>query len=582
MLKNLSIRASLNLMIALFGILLAVGAAVGLLSMRDGNESLRQMYTVDTPAVADLEGDSVKLLNARLALATYASLAELKDQAGQDAVLGRLSTYLQASNDYLSHYLSHAGHGDEEQALVKDMQDKRAAFLHQGLEPALAAIKSGDTQAFVQLQAHVMPKLFNVYSTAMAALINAQLDRGARRYQDAENRFHMVSLAVAAGLAAALLLALGGRMMLMRAIVHPVNAAIGYFNRIAEGDLTGRIVATGANEMSKLTAALQKMQDSLRAAITSVRGGTESINVGVNEIAAGNADLSQRTEEQAASLEQTAASIEELTSTVKQTAENARQASQLAQSASGLAVKGGELTQQVVGTMQNIVGDSHKIADIVGVIEGIAFQTNILALNAAVEAARAGEQGRGFAVVASEVRALAQRSAGAAKEIKGLIAESTSRVQSGSELVDQSGTTITEIVQSIARVSSIMNEIAAASAEQSVGIDQVNLAVAQMDEVTQQNAALVEEASAAAQSMAGQARTLSDAVAVFRVAETGTSTVSRAVAPHIASQSASRRPAVAVRTPPARTTKAKPSPAAAADRPTAIVADTSATDWEKF
>jgi methyl-accepting chemotaxis protein-1 (serine sensor receptor) len=180
------------------------------------------------------------------------------------------------------------------------------------------------------------------------------------------------------------------------------------------------------------------------------------------------------------------------------------------------------------------------------------------------------------------VRALAQRSAGAAKEIKGLIAESTSRVQSGSELVDQSGTTITEIVQSIARVSSIMNEIAAASAEQSVGIDQVNLAVAQMDEVTQQNAALVEEASAAAQSMAGQARTLSDAVAVFRVAETGTSTVSRAVAPHIASQSASRRPAVAVRTPPARTTKAKPSPAAAADRPTAIVADTSATDWEKF
>ena len=179
MLKNLSIRASLNLMIALFGILLAVGAAVGLLSMRDGNESLRQMYTVDTPAVADLEGDSVKLLNARLALATYASLAELKDQAGQDAVLGRLSICLQASNDYLSHYLSHAGHGDEEQALVKDMQDKRAAFLHQGLEPALAAIKSGDTQAFVQLQAHVMPKLFNVYSTAMAALINAQLDRGA-------------------------------------------------------------------------------------------------------------------------------------------------------------------------------------------------------------------------------------------------------------------------------------------------------------------------------------------------------------------------------------------------------------------
>jgi methyl-accepting chemotaxis protein len=576
MLKNLSIRASLNTIIALFGIVLVGGAAVGLLSMRDGNESLRQMYTVDTPAVADLEGDSVKLLNARLALATYASLAELKDQQGQDAVLQRFNVYVQASNDYLQHYLSQAGSRDDEQGLLKDLQDKRSAFLHEGLEPALAALKSGDRQTFVQLQAHSMPKLFNVYSQAMDALVKAQFSRSAQRYQDAQDRFHAVSMAVAIGLAVVLLLALGGRMLLMRAIVDPVTAAIGYFNRISEGDLTGRIVATSDNEMGKLSAALQKMQDALRAAITTVRSGTESINVGVNEIAAGNTDLSQRTEEQAASLEETAASIEQLTSTVKQTAENARQASQLAQSASGLAARGGELTQQVVGTMENIVDDSHKIADIVGVIEGIAFQTNILALNAAVEAARAGEQGRGFAVVASEVRALAQRSAGAAKEIKGLIAESTSRVQSGSELVERSGTTITEIVDSIARVSAIMNEIAAASAEQSVGIDQVNLAVAQMDEVTQQNAALVEEASAAAQSMAGQARTLREAVAVFKVGETGPST-SRV----IASQPESRRSASTVRTA-TRTTRSKTPPVGTADKDTVAATETGAVDWQTF
>jgi methyl-accepting chemotaxis protein I, serine sensor receptor len=576
MLKNLSIRASLTMMIALFGIALVVGAAVGLLSMRDGNESLRQMYTVDTPAVADLEGDAVQLLDARLALATYATLAELKDQDGQNAVLQRFNQYVQASNDHLSHYVSNAGSSDEEQQLLKDMQDKRTAFLREGLEPALAAIKSGDRQAFVQLQAHTMPKLFSTYSSAMDALEKVQLDRGAHRYQDAQDRFHTVSMAVAVGLAAALLLGWGGRMVLMRAIVDPVNAAIDHFNRISEGDLTGRIVATSDNEMGKLSAALQKMQDSLRAAINAVRGGAESINVGVNEIAAGNTDLSQRTEEQAASLEETAASIEELTSTVKQTAENAKQASQLAQGASGLAVQGGELTQQVVGTMQNIVDDSHKIADIVGVIEGIAFQTNILALNAAVEAARAGEQGRGFAVVASEVRSLAQRSAGAAKEIKGLIAESTSRVRSGAELVERSGTTITEIVDSIARVSAIMNEIAAASAEQSVGIDQVNVAVAQMDEVTQQNAALVEEASAAAQSMAGQAQTLRDAVAVFKVTETEPST-SRAIVP----QSEPRRSAPTVRTP-LRAASPMSSSVTSANRDTVIATDTGAVDWQTF
>jgi methyl-accepting chemotaxis protein len=419
----------------------------------------------------------------------------------------------------------------DEQGLIADMQQRRDTFLREGVAPALAGLKSGDINAFNEVQAHKLPSLYSAYEKAMFALEKLQIDHGAQRYQQAQNLFYMVCVAVAVGIALSLL---GGwlcRAVLVRSIVRPVDATIAQFQRIANGDLTGRIEVSGDNEMGRLAAALLKMQQSLIATVSAVRRGTESIDTGVSEIAAGNSDLSQRTEEQAASLEETAASIEQLTSTVKQTADNAKQASSLAQGASTLAAQGGELTEQVVGTMHGIVADSRQIADIVGVIEGIAFQTNILALNAAVEAARAGEQGRGFAVVASEVRSLAQRSAAAAKEIKGLIDASTTRVQEGSHLVERSGTTMTEIVDAIARVSSIMGEIAAAATEQSTGIDQVNLAVAQMDEVTQQNAALVEQAAAAASSLEEQARRLSAAVAVFQTGSGSRAVVASASAP---------------------------------------------------
>ncbi|AUT67239.1 methyl-accepting chemotaxis protein [Paraburkholderia hospita] len=535
MLKGLSIRAYLTLMVVLFGVVLLIGAAAGLLSLRESNASLQQMYTVDTPAVADLEGSAGQLLRLRLALATYSSLIELNDQEGADAVLKRFDTYQKVSNERLAHYISKASNDADEQRLIKDMQDKRDAFLHEGAEPALAALKSGDKAAFQQLQAHKLSPLYSAYEKAMLTLEKLQLDHAEQRYQEAQQLFYTISVAVAIGMAATLIFAWLGRMMMVRAIVHPVDATIDQFQRIANGDLTGRIDNVSDNEMGRLAAALRKMQESLIATVNTVRHGTDSIDTGVSEIAAGNTNLSQRTEEQAASLEETAASIEELTSTVKQTADNAKQASSLAQGASTLAAQGGDLTQQVVGTMQKIVDDSRRIADIVGVIEGIAFQTNILALNAAVEAARAGEQGRGFAVVASEVRSLAQRSAAAAKEIKGLIGESNERVTAGADLVQRSGSTMTDIVDAIARVSAIMSEIAEAATEQSTGIDQVNLAVAQMDEVTQQNAALVEQAAAAASSLEEQARRLTTAVAVFRT-DSGQASASRGAARRVVSQ----------------------------------------------
>jgi methyl-accepting chemotaxis protein len=284
---------------------------------------------------------------------------------------------------------------------------------------------------------------------------------------------------------------------------------------IAGGDLSARVLGSYQGTFAQLGESTNRTAERLQQVVGEIRSASDSIQSAASEIAQGNSDLSQRTEQQAASLEQTAASMEEQTSTIRQNAENARQANQLAVGASDVALKGGELVNEVVKTMESITASSRKISDIIGVIDGIAFQTNILALNAAVEAARAGEQGRGFAVVATEVRSLAQRSAAAAKEIKSLISDSVSRVESGSKLVDTTGKTMEEIVVAVKRVNDIMAEIAEASHQQSQGIDQDNQAIAHMDQTTQQNAALVEEAAAAAESMQEQAASLVESVAVF-------------------------------------------------------------------
>jgi methyl-accepting chemotaxis protein len=316
-----------------------------------------------------------------------------------------------------------------------------------------------------------------------------------------------------------------------RSIVGPLRDSVSVARRVASGDLTSNIGHEGSDEAAELLGALHEMNDGLGRIVSQIRSGADSIAVGAGQVAAGNQQLSSRTEEHASSLEETASTLEEFTTSVKQNAEHAKQASTLAASASSTAQKGGEVVTRVVSTFQEVSDSSRRIGDIIGVIDGISFQTNILALNAAVEAARAGEQGRGFAVVASEVRSLAQRSAESAKEIRGLIENSVNRVEAGAKLVEQAGKTMDELVSSVKKVAEIMTEIAAASHEQSSGIEQINRAITQMDTVVQMNASLVEEATAAATSMASQATGLARAVAQFRVDESAVAHQAAVAAP---------------------------------------------------
>ncbi|QYF92492.1 HAMP domain-containing protein [Massilia sp. PAMC28688] len=367
-------------------------------------------------------------------------------------------------------------------------------------------------------------------------------------------------------------------LVITRTIVAPLHGAVKVAKKVASGELTSQVQVQGRDETSELLQALKDMNESLSRTVGEVRTGTDLITTASQEIASGNADLSARTETQASSLEETASSMEELTSTVKQNADNARQANQLAVSASSVAEKGGSVVAEVVDTMGSIKESSRKIVDIIGVIDGIAFQTNILALNAAVEAARAGEQGRGFAVVASEVRSLAQRSAGAAKEIKALIGDSVDKVDAGSKLVDEAGQTMDLIVTSIRQVADIMGEITAATQEQSNGIEEVNRAITQMDEMTQQNAALVEQAAAAAESMQEQSGKLATAVSIFKL----NGDEQRQAAPVRPAATAPVRPPARAR----RVAQAGPAPSAppapATARPKKLAAAAPADDWEEF
>jgi methyl-accepting chemotaxis protein len=385
-----------------------------------------------------------------------------------------------------------------------------------------------------------------------------------------QNRSLIVLISVAG-----VLISIGAGFVITRSILKQLGGEPSYAMAVAEEIASGNLdrpIVVQDTDRTSLMFSIKTMRDQLAQIVGRVRSGTDTIATASAQIAAGNLDLSSRTEEQASSLEETASSMEELTGTVKQNADNARQANQLAVSASEVAQKGGSVVAQVVETMASINESSRKIVDIIGVIDGIAFQTNILALNAAVEAARAGEQGRGFAVVATEVRNLAQRSAAAAKEIKVLIDDSVTKVAVGGKLVDDAGATMADIVQSITRVTDIMSEIASASTEQTMGIEQVNSAISQMDEVTQQNAALVEEASAAASAMQEQAAVLSDVVSVFKLAH-GAGAINHATPRQAAGRPAARSPVL-----PTKALQAS-KPVA---RPAKAINKGNTDDWEEF
>ncbi|CAH0350788.1 methyl-accepting chemotaxis protein [Aquabacterium sp. CECT 9606] len=403
----------------------------------------------------------------------------------------------------------------EQKQLIKDISEQRNAF--QAERNALLKRKEAGEDVGAEVLAKVFPAAQS-YLESVERLADFQ-NKAMQRTKDEADQAAMEGItALTIGTVLALVVGCGLAWALTRSIVVPVRRAQSAAEAIANGDLSVDVRADSSDEIGQLMQSMQRMVASLHGIVHAVRASSDSIATGSAEIAMGNADLSQRTEEQASNLQQTAASMEQLTATIKQNADTARQASQLASSASAVAVDGGTVVGQVVATMEDITASSRKVADIIGVIDGIAFQTNILALNAAVEAARAGEQGRGFAVVASEVRSLAQRSAQAAKEIKTLIGESVEKVENGTRLVGTAGSTMDDVVKQVKRVTDLIGEITSASIEQSTGIGQIGDAVNQLDQVTQQNAALVEESAAASESLRHQAASLAQTVSVFKLA----------------------------------------------------------------
>ncbi|KPQ22542.1 methyl-accepting chemotaxis sensory transducer with TarH sensor [Halomonas sp. hl-4] len=513
LLSNVSVKMGLTLVLGIFSLLIIIIAFLGYQAGEEGSSSLRE---VDRGAdqMRSVNRGQLSIANAQLFYVnSYVAAYEGDARAASD-YLTEAQEMQQQAQEYFSQFESIA----IQTPLVETLMTSFQSLIEQGVRPQEVALAEGDEEQFRNSR-EAASDLNQQFIEASTAYNDYMADQNGLMVVDYERDMQLIGYIDIAVLIFAALMVLFVRIAMVGSIVKPLNEAVAHFERIAQNDLSGKVRDRGRNEIGKLFSAMQHMQSNLVKTVTEVRNSSGSIHIGAREIASGNADLSSRTEQQAASLQETAASMEQLTTTVKQNADNARHATQLAQDASTTASSGGEVVEKVITTMHGISDSSQKVSDIISVIDSIAFQTNILALNASVEAARAGEQGRGFAVVASEVRNLASRSADAAKEIKALIEASSTQVKEGSVLVESAGKTMSEVVASVRRVTDIMDEISAASQEQSSGIEQVNQAVAQMDEVTQQNAALVQEASSAASSLEEQAARLESVVSAFRLVE---------------------------------------------------------------
>jgi methyl-accepting chemotaxis protein I, serine sensor receptor len=508
-----SLQARIALIMAFLAALMIAIGVLGLIGVDHANRANRDTYENKLTAATNIGNAEIYIARTRLVLDRVALHPEDPKTAEQ---IERASGFFKTSDEWWQKFVDQP-HEDSEASLIGEATARRAA-MRGAVAAFIDAIRANDHTKVDHIAMTELSSLYNDMSAANGKVKSALYSNAKHNYEAAESNFHLFVTLSVIMIVAGVLAAAFSWVALRRAIMTPLNEALEHFDAIARGDLQRRVEIHTENEMGTLLRGVQTMQASLEKTVRAVRGSSEAIATATAEIASGTLDLSSRTEEQAASLEETAASMNQLTSTVKHNADSARTASTLAGNATEVATRGNDVVARVVSTMGGIDESSRKIAEITGIIEGIAFQTNILALNAAVEAARAGEQGRGFAVVASEVRSLAQRSSSAAKEIKDLISTSVETIATGSALVSDAGRTMQEVLDAVRQVTSLVNEIADAADEQRVGIEQVDTAVGQMDSITQQNAALVEQATAAAQALNDQSRSLQGVVDVFRLA----------------------------------------------------------------